>query len=1347
MALKIQLLGGFAVYRNDELIEEWGSEQTKTLLKILCSEPDMIFLHDQLIEHLWPDTEFDRALSFLRARIHNLRQVLEPEAESSYRYIQTCPGGYRFKTQPDCEIDTMIFSKTYKEGQRAVSDEDIPSAIQHFKTMLDLYRGIYLPEDRYEEWSQLDRGKWQDLHVASLVDLADCYALQRQFRKAVELCRNAYAIEPYKEDLYRQAMVYCYLMGNSNDAMRIFDHLKSILDDELRLEPDHQTEELRQQIAAGFVPGVDKKYEKPPIINLDVGPHIGRLPFAGRLSEFKALLNMLGRVRASTGQMALVGGEIGIGKTRLVQELALLAELEYGFTSMMGRFTELAMMSPYQTLLESLKSALSILSAAKMKQLPRLSSSVLSTWLPGIEFPSEQIETLPKLDPEKERLRFFEALTQMILSLSELSGPIILILDDIQWADASTIDFLDFLIPRISNHKIFLIGTYRAEEIDPAHPLQKIIRLAKRQSISGSTLHIKLQELNAENILDLLERSAQHIDDQYKLSEYLYKESGGNPLFLVSLLQTLIEEQIIRVAPNGDWLPNMDGISEVREKPMPREIQEMIEARIERIDDDTRRLLECASVIGLNQDKELLEALWLQVNPEESEFKYTDRIETLEKMQILARDSSEFHFTHDKIREVVYGRIHADRAMLLHRSVAELLEDRLATTTDRPHELFAYHYRLAGLAWEAVLDLLPAVKNAVSGYQNHEGLQLATNALELITTIDPQTVDSDKMDQIEFELLEQRINLLDMLAQRDDQRSDLERLFNISEGNQDPTIIAQSHLLMANLEMRISAYESAHASCYKALQIGRETENNDLIVRALHSIAQIMWHKGDYDEAFEYFNDELKVLEEIEDPSSLAQTLHYLGQIAWHRGQYEESERFYIKALEIRENTKEVHKKAFTLSALGLMYSSTEQFQKAIETLEEVTEIASSIGDRRGQSYALGNLGLTCMDQGAYDLAIEYLETSVNIQTEIGDRRNMAITLNNLGRVNLRLGRRKEAKQLFEQVMTISKEIDLPDGLAYAQHNLAMINLMEQKFDAAEELLENAMAIYQESKNQSNIGSAVKDRGEIALQAGKIDDAIGHFNEALIFSRALKSRSGEMMNHTNLARCYLQSAQLDKASKHSESALQILDSLNKSPHAPTVWFTHYEILKSIDAADESKNALTVAHDSLLDLAEQIDSETLRSSFLKKISIHQQIIDAFGTSIDSIDLSEESCYDLLRETRWHDNVFCPYCACTQTRIHGHVSKSPEKRYLCTDCGKTFGDRTGTVFANSNLSMAKLFQALIILENMSDAASAKKSIAENLSIHPRTASNLHQKLAGAASESEFIQELIERLFNSD
>ena len=1343
MALEIQLLGGFRVTRDGEGIEEWGSEQTKTLLKILVSEPDQVFLHDQLIEHLWPETEFDKALSFLRARIHNLRQVLEPEAESSYNYVQTCPGGYRFKSHATCTIDTVQLEQHQKLGQRALKSGDHETATREFERVLELYRGPYLPEDRYEEWAQLDRTNWQDIYVQSLIDLAECHAKQRQYRKAVELCRKAYSIESYKEDLYRQAMIYCYVMGNSNDALRIFQDLKRLISTDLNVEPDPQTEKLAEQIAAGYVPGIDEKYERPHLADLEIGPHIGKLPFAGRPTEYKALYDMFRLSLTSAGKLALIGGEIGVGKTRLVQEITLLAKQEYNSAVLIGRFTELAMMSPYQTLIEALKSLLSTLDEALLSQIPPLSTAVLAPWLTGINFPHRSIEDLPKLDPEQERLRFFEALTQLLLMLSKEHRPITIFLDDIQWADASTLDFLNFFFPRIEAHPILLVGTYRSEEVDPHHPLKKLIHIADRQTVSGHTLHLRLERLTQENIYEILKTFPQKIEQMESLSQYLYEESSGNPLYLVSLLQTLVEEKIINLTPIGDWEPDLSALSGVRDKPMPREIQEMIQTRIERLDHDLSSLLECASVIGPHQDKALLRDLWWRVNDGDTELAYVQKIDALEKLQVISSELTLHQFVHDKIREVVYKGIHADRVSILHRCVAELLEEGLAPEDDRPYELFAYHYKLAGQTWHAVQDLLPAVENAVAGFQNLEGLAIASEALSLSNTISDEEVEITTLNSMRFDLLEQRISLLDLLAKREEQAEDVKTLNETAHSLEDAARKAKAHLITATYNMRISEFDTAQAEGYKALQIAQEHDNKKLVSRALHSIAQIAWHKGDYNSAHDYYSDELKVLNSLDQPSEFAQTLHYLGQISWHRGEYEESERLYKEALEIRERNSELSKQSFTLQALGLMYSSTEQFDKAIETLEEVCEIASRIGDRRGQAYALGNLGLTCMNQGAYDLALEHLDRSSEILKEIDDRRNLTITLNNLGRVNLRLGRLKHANKFFEEVLSISEEIEFPDGQAYAQHNLALINIQEKNHDRAKGRLNKALSIYKASDDQSNIGSTMKDLGELALASGDYEQSLSHFGEALIFSKALKTESEQMLNHTNLARSHLAASAHDEALEHSEKAIKILESKRRSPHAPLVWYTHYQVMLNQKNHANAAEALSQAHDSLERLANTIQNDELRTSYLNNISVNQRILEAFGNSMESIDLSETEAYELLRKARWQGQTLCPYCECTQTRIHGHVSKSPEKRYLCTDCGKTFGDRTGTVFANSNLSMTKLFQALLIIDNMSEASSAKKAISEKLEIHPRTASNLHKKLAKPVSDDAFLRRLIEQL----
>ncbi|MBI3460614.1 AAA family ATPase [Candidatus Acetothermia bacterium] len=554
MGLRIRMFGEFAVWRDNALIEDWGSEQTKALLKILLGERGRIFRCEQLAEYLWPEhSDYTQALRFLRAYVHQLRRVLEPGKRAPSLYIQTLRDSYRFSAEAECTIDVEEFVAHSQRAKELIGQKKYGEAAPEYEQAISLYAGDYLSEDRYEEWAIAERDRWCHQYVSALLGLAECEARQGHYRHAVELCRQAWTADKYREDIYRQAMLYNYFMGNQGEALRLYQECERVLSRELGVKPSEPTRHLYEQIREGHIVELDRAYPTPELVPYPVHHSLSRLPFVGRREEYSRLLRRLEEASEGSGGLVLIGGEVGAGKTRLAQEIIRYAQTRFKTRALQGRCTELGAKQPYQALLHALRDYLLALDQQAREQLPALSLDVLAPWLPDLGLPRRSALSLPPLRPDQERLRFFAAIRQLLIQVSETHPPLLLFLDDLQWTDPSTVDFLDYLLSQIAEHPLLILGTYRSEELQKDHPLMPLTRRVLRERVGQGTDDLQLSQLSEQEIDELLRGVSPALKDRERLSRYLHRESGGNPLFLVAILQSLFEARVITTTAAGDW--------------------------------------------------------------------------------------------------------------------------------------------------------------------------------------------------------------------------------------------------------------------------------------------------------------------------------------------------------------------------------------------------------------------------------------------------------------------------------------------------------------------------------------------------------------------------------------------------------------------------------------------------------------------------------------------------------------------------------------------------------------------------------------------------------------------------
>lgn len=249
--LKIELLGPFYVYRGNHLItaEEWRTDKNRDLLKILLTEPGRDFSQDELLERLWPEGDPKKTQKNLRARVSELRRILEPGLERGRdsRYIKTHHKGYSFDPE-GCLIDVQEFLPCCEEGQRHEEGGDLDRAIRAYQDAVQLYKGDFLAEDFHKDWAIQPRERLRRSYLEVLRRLSNSYVGLGRYEQAISLCEQAAAIKPYREELYRKLMELHWKSGDMAAALAVYQRCKDILHNDLGVAPSEETEVLCRRI-------------------------------------------------------------------------------------------------------------------------------------------------------------------------------------------------------------------------------------------------------------------------------------------------------------------------------------------------------------------------------------------------------------------------------------------------------------------------------------------------------------------------------------------------------------------------------------------------------------------------------------------------------------------------------------------------------------------------------------------------------------------------------------------------------------------------------------------------------------------------------------------------------------------------------------------------------------------------------------------------------------------------------------------------------------------------------------------------------------------------------------------
>ncbi|MGH3147988.1 MAG: ATP-binding protein, partial [Rubrobacter sp.] len=723
--LKIKLFGEFGVRRGENPVEEWGGQKPRSLLKLLLTRPGRAFSKDEIVDALWPGVSLQDADRRLRITVSLLRRALEPDLErgSASRYVLSRRPGYSFNEQADCEVDAWKFQEYRQRAEAAQEAGELDDAIREYREALDLARGEFLAEEPYEDWALAAREEWGERRLAALSNLAECLALKGRYTEAIETCERALALDGYREELHRRLMLYHYCAGEQGLALRAYRDYAKTLSEELGAAPSPELVNLKERIEARDVPGVDelRRYPKPRR-PLRFPYSLSRTRFVGRDEEYAWLAERLRQTAGGTGGAIAVEGEAGVGKTRLAEEFLGYARSR-GTLVFSGRCFERELGAPLEPVLDALES------------LPAVDDAIPNVTDPQ---PGYGQEARPY-----DSARVYRALTRELVRESQVGGHegLVLFVDDVQWADSATLDFLSYLAKRIANERILLVFTYRREDTPGLSCW--LNRLAGRRVLTT----LRLDRLALEDVTEMLRRmSSKAFGELPSLADFLHRESEGNAFYAVEYLRWLIEAGIVQI----DARRRISGlyIERLREGVLPHGVRSLLEAWLDEVGEEARGMLELAAVVGRGFDLGLL--CRATAHGEAETF---GLIRPLMASGLITESHEEayYYFSHDKLRQTLYEGIEGHRRRELHLRAAKALEDEVG----EPAEL-AHHY-LRAKAWRTALEnLVLAARKAEESYAWDSASKTYARALEV-------TEKLADVEETRFELLGARERLLDHL--------------------------------------------------------------------------------------------------------------------------------------------------------------------------------------------------------------------------------------------------------------------------------------------------------------------------------------------------------------------------------------------------------------------------------------------------------------------------------------------------------------------------------------------------------------------------------------------------------
>jgi hypothetical protein len=462
-----------------------------------------------------------------------------------------------------------------------------------------------------------------------------------------------------------------------------------------------------------------------------------RQVFVGREAELHQLQSTFDSALSGQGALAMVVGEPGIGKTALCEQLSTYVAVRGGKTLVGHSYEEGSLSLPYLPFVEALRSYVLVQEPDRLKQELGSGAAEVARIISEIR-DRVSVELRPAGDPEDDRWRLFQAITGFLRNAASVH-PILLVLEDLHWADHGTLDFLVHLSRNLAASRLLVVGTYRDVEVDRSHPLSATLAELRR---SASFHRVPLRGLTVDEVNRMM-NAIRGQEVPWSRAEAIHRQTEGNPLFVQEVLRYLVEEGLV-VREGGQYVRTDGGQPD---SGIPEGLRDVIGKRLSHLSTECNRLLTVAAVIGREFS---LDVLALVARPSSSSGQALDEeelvasLEEALKVGVLEEQARVggvlYRFAHALFRQTLYEELSAARRIRLHQEVGRALEQVHARRLDDHAPELAEHFSHSSDA----ADLAKAVDygargahRAASVYAYGESVRLLERAIEVQEVLDP----------------------------------------------------------------------------------------------------------------------------------------------------------------------------------------------------------------------------------------------------------------------------------------------------------------------------------------------------------------------------------------------------------------------------------------------------------------------------------------------------------------------------------------------------------------------------------------------------------------------------------
>jgi DNA-binding SARP family transcriptional activator/predicted ATPase len=1035
--LCVRLFGTFQVTLDGTAVSGFASDKVRALLIYLAIESDQPQRREKLAGLLWPDFSEASAHTNLRTTLANLRQVIG-DASTSPPYLFISRQTIQFNRTSGAWIDV----DSYTELLNLADLTSLEQAARLYRG--DLLEGFSLGDAApFEEWALLERERYRRLTMDALGRLTDGYLQRGEYERALLHAWRQVELDPWREGAHQQLIQLLALSGRRTEALIQYETCCRLLVEELGVPPAENTVALYDQIRSGRLsapvrPPVrshESAIEPPSYTSQDEVADIERPVFVARESEMDRLGGGLALACDGQGRVLFVSGEAGSGKTALMAAFAqramethrdlVVASGECSAYSGFGdpylpfrgmwamltgdvqarwtggaiqldhaRRLQAALPLTIEALLERGHQVLDVLvQRASLLSYASLAGHDGDPWL---EHLCEWAER-PRIAAERvEDSQLFQQTTSVLRELSR-AYPLLLIIDDLQWADPASISLLFHLGRRLKGSRILLLAAYRPDEVcpepgGPRHPLQKLLAEFQRTYGESQIDLGQFEEPEGRAFVDAwLDTEPNRLGEGFR--SVLFKHTAGHPLFTIELLRSMQERGELFRDEAGCWVagPVLDWSS------LPPRVEGVIEERLVPLDEELREILGVASVEGEQFTVQVLARVTgiderhLLRNLSRHLQRRHRLVLWLGGLQVAEQHLLRYRFAHALFPQYLYSSLGPGERQLLHREIAVALEGLYQGQTEAIAPQLARHYSEAGDASLALHYLTQAADASLAKYAGDEAELCYREALDLA---------QDDM---------QRAHLLEGLGR------------------------ALTHQ---------SRFAEALQAWREAIELCQTLGDLEGMARLYARSSQAAWWGDNPTLSLQLCEEGLRSTAGVPESSSRAHLLHEAARANYFGGTPEQAQPLCEQALEIAERLGVVEVQADALITLGWLPGQAPQvalarFTRAARLAEDANLLSVAFRARN-------SLALLKAEIDGPRAACEELQYAIELSRQTGNLAQEILALSNLLEGWLALGDLAQAQASLSDIRRAAADLDDPSSSASRIRRLEAAILLHQ---------------------------------------------------------------------------------------------------------------------------------------------------------------------------------------------------------------------------------------------------------------------------------------------------------------